>query len=457
MNFIAKKHISRRAALRSFGVTLALPLLDSMVPAQTPLRQTAASAPSRLACIEMVHGAAGSTDEGASKHYWSPAKDGADFDFSYSLEPLAPFRDCLTIISGTDARQADAFVPSEGGADHFRSSAVFLTATHPKQTAGPDVYNGISIDQVYAQQFGQDTRLPSIQLCIENIGLSGSCGYEYNCIYSDTISWASPTAPLAMTVNPRVAFENLFAEAGSPAGQRAPRPASGSILDGIAPQAARLQSRVGAGDRGRLHAWLEEIRAVERRIQAIERRNATAGQRALPAAPLGVPDSWEEHVKLMFDLQVLAFAAEVTRVSAFKMSRDTSNRVFPESGVKDPFHTLSHHSGRPDLVAEFAKLNRYHVSLVPYFLGRLKNTPDGDGNLLDHSLVLYGSSMGDSNTHNHRRVPLFLAGHAGGQLKGNLHRVCKDGTPQANALLTVMHKLGVDIDHVGDSTGEISI
>ncbi len=449
MTFIAKKHISRRTALRGIGVTLALPLLDSMVPAQTPLRKTAASPRSRLACIEMVHGSAGATDEGTGKHYWSPSQDGSDFEFSYSLEPLAPFREYVTIVSGTDSRQADAFVPSEGGADHFRSSAVFLTAAHPKQTAGPDVLNGISIDQIYAQRFGQDTLLPSIQLCIENIGLSGSCGYRYNCIYSDTISWASPTAALPMTVNPRVAFENLF---GKPA-----TPAHRSVLDSIAPQAARFQSHLGTADRGRLQDYLEEIRGIEKRIQAIERRNATAERRALPAAPLGVPDSWEEHVKLMFDLQALAFAAEVTRVSSFKLSRDTSNRVFPESGVKDPFHTLSHHSGTPALIAEFAKLNRYHVSLIPYFLRKLENTPDGDGNLLDHSLVLYGSSMGDSNTHNHRRVPLFLAGHACGQLQGNLHRTCAEGTPQANALLTVMHKLGVDVESVGDSTGEIPI
>jgi Protein of unknown function (DUF1552) len=448
--FITKKHLSRRTVLRGMGVTIALPFLDSMVPAQTPSRQTAASPRSRLACIEMVHGAAGSAVAGASKHYWSPEKEGRDFDFSYSLEPLAAFREYITIVSGTDARQADAFAPSEAGADHFRSSAVFLTATHPKQTAGPEVYNGVSIDQRYAQRCGQDTPLPSLQLCTENFGLSGSCGFEYSCVYSDTISWASPTSPLPMTVNPRVAFENLF---GAPPH----RQTSHSVLDAITSDAARLRSRVGAEDRGRIHAFLEEIRRIERSIEAIEKQNASARKRELPAAPLGVPDSWEQHVKLMFDLQVLAFAAEVTRVSAFKMSRDTSNRVFPESGVKIPFHTLSHHSGTPSLIAEFAKLNRYHVGLVSYFLEKLKNTPDGDGNLLDHSLVLYGSSMGDSNTHNHRRVPLFLAGHACGRLEGNVHRVCQDGTPQANALLTVMRKLDVEIDRVGDSTGEISI
>jgi len=432
------------------GATVALPFLDAMAPAQTPLRKTAAIPRSRLACIEMVHGAAGSTPEGDSKNYWSPKQRGADFEFSYSLEPLAPFREYITIVTGTDARLAEAQSPTEGGADHFRSSAVFLTGAHAKQTAGPDISNGISIDQVYAQKLGQDTRLPSIQLCIENFGLNGSCGFNYSCIYSQTISWASPTDPLPMTVNPRVAFENLFGAASR-------APARGSVLDGIAPDAARLQRDVGARDRARIDKHLEEIRGIERRIQAIEKHNAGVAARELAAAPLGVPDSWEEHVKLMFDLQALAFAAEITRVAAFKMSRDTSNRVFPESGVKMPFHTLSHHNENPEWIEEFAKLNRYHASLIPYFLEKLRSTPDGDGNLLEHSLVLYGSPMGDSNTHNHRRLPILLAGHAGGQLKGNLHCVMPEGTPHANTLLTILHKLGVEAASIGDSTGEIEI
>lgn len=444
--FIAKKHLSRRTLLRGMGASLALPLLDSMIPAQTPLRQTAASPRTRLACIEMVHGAAGSTDEGDRKHYWSPWREGANFDFSYSLDPLAPFREYITIVSGTDSRQAEATAPSEGGADHFRSSAVFLTAAHPKQTPGSDVFNGISIDQLYAQRFGQDTPLPSIQLCIENIALSGSCAYNYNCVYSETISWGSPTTPVPMTVNPRIAFEQLFG-----------RTRRASVLDEIGSQVRGLKQYLGPSDRARIDAHLEDVRLIERRIQTIERRNATTPRRQLPQAPLGVPDSWEEHVKLMFDLQVLAFATETTRVSSFKMSRDTSLRVFPESGVKQPFHSLSHHSNNPALIAEFAKLNRYHVSLVAYFLGKLKGTPDGDGNLLDHSLILYGSPMGDSNAHNHRNVPLLLAGHAVGQLNGNLHRACPTGTPQANCLLTIMHKLNVDIASIGDSTGEVAI
>jgi hypothetical protein len=431
------------------GASIALPFLDAMVPAQTPLRKTAANPKSRLACIEMVHGAAGSTDEGARKHYWSPATPGPDFDFSFALEPLADLRRYLTIISGTDARQADPFVPSESGADHFRSSAVFLTAAHAKQTTGPDIANGVSIDQLYAQRAVHDARLPSIQLCVENIGLVESCGFDYSCIYSETISWASATKPLPMMVNPRVVFEKLFRDAGADA--------SRSVLEGLATDKAKLKSELGASDRTRLDQHLEEIRAIERRIEAIERHNAHVIHRDLPAAPLGVPDSWEEHVKLMFDLQALAFAADVTRVSAFKMSRDTSNRIFPQSGVTMPFHTLSHHCEDPILIAEFAKINRYHVGLVADFLRKLRDTPDGDGSLLDHSLVLYGSPMGDSNTHNHKRLPMFLAGHASGQLAGNLHQVCAEGTPQANALLTMMHRLGVDVASVGDSTGEISI
>jgi Protein of unknown function (DUF1552) len=408
-----------------------------------------------LACLEMVHGSAGSSEAG--KHYWSPDREGSDFDLSYILEPLARFREFITIVSGTDSRQAEAFAPTEVGADHFRSSAVFLTATHPKQTAGSDIFNGVSIDQLYAQHFGQDTRLPSIQLCIENIDPGNTCGWAYGCVYTNTISWASPTTPLPMMINPRVAFENLFGGEGLPAGSARARRANRSILDGITPDVKRLQNNLGASDRIRLHKYLGDIREVEERIEAIEKNNSSGEKRELSAAPIGVPDSWEEHVKLMFDLQVLAFAAEITRVSAFKMSQDVSDRIFPESGVKTPFHTLSHHFEKPAEMAEFAKLNRYHVGLVPYFLEKLKNTPDGDGSLLDHSLILYGSPMGDSHTHSHQRVPLFLAGHACGGIKGNLHRMCKRGTPQANALLTVLRRIGVNIDRVGDSTGEISI
>jgi len=455
--FITKKHLSRRTVLRGMGVSLALPLLDSMVPAQTPVAKTAAAPKTRLACIEMVHGAAGSTADGTEKHYWSPAEEGRDFKFSQTLEPLEPLREYITVVSDTDLHPATAWSAAEEGADHFRSSAVYLTAAHPKMTEGSDYFAGTSIDQLYAQRFGQDTPLPSIQLCIEMVDASGACDYGYACVYADTISWASPTQPLPMTLDPRMAFESLFGEGGTPDERLARQKVNRSILDWISKDVARLQKGLGPSDRSRLNQYLDDVREIERRIQRIEKYNASGEARALPAAPLGVPDSYEEHVKLMFDLQALAFMTETTRVSAFKMSRDVSTRVFPESGIKQPFHPCSHHQENPAKIAEFAKLNRYHVSLIPYFLNKLKSTPDGEGSLLDHSVVLYGSPLGDSNVHNHKRVPIFLAGRANGQIKGNLHVRAKDGTPMANVLLTMAHKLGVDVQSFGDSNGEVAI
>ena len=455
--FITKKHLSRRTMLRGLGVSLALPLLDSMVPAQTPLRRTAATPKSRLTCIEMVHGGAGSTQEGTDKHYWSPAAEGKDFEFGKSLTPLDPYKEYITVISHTDCTRAQAITANEDGADHFRSSAVYLTAAHPKQTEGSDVYCGPSIDQIYAQQYGQDTPLPSIQLCIENVDATGSCGFQYSCVYSDTISWASATTPLPMTIDPRMAFDNLFGDGGTAADRAARQAENKSLLDMVARDASRLEGKLPPHDRVRLNTYLDNVREIERRIQKIEEYNASGVKRELPAAPLGVPDSWEEHVKLMFDLQALAFSAQVTRVSAFKMSRDTSNRVFPESGVKSPFHSLSHHGEAPAMIAEYAQLNQYHVSTVAYFLDKLKNTPDGDGNLLDHTLVMYGSPMGDSTVHGHRRVPLFLAGKACGAVKGRLHVKAENGTPQANALLTILNTLGVQKDSFGDSNGTFAI
>jgi hypothetical protein len=457
MHFVQKKYLSRRTVLRGMGVSLALPLLDSMVPAQTPLSKTAAASRTRLACIEMVHGAAGSTLDGSNKHYWSPEKEGSDFEFTQTLKPLEPFRNEITIISGTDLHPAGAWAAAEEGADHFRSSSVFLTATHPKMTEGADIHCGTSIDQIYAQQFGQDTPLPSIQLCIESVDGSGACDYGYACVYADTISWASPTQPLPMTVDPRQAFESLFGDGATPKERIIRERLNGSILDRITYRIAALEKGLGPGDTSRLNDYLEDVREIERRIQKIEKYNSSGEARALPAAPIGVPDSFEEHVKLMLDLQALAFMTETTRVSTFKMSRDVCQRVYPESGVKTPFHSCSHHGESPAKIAEFAKVNLYHVSLVPYFLEKLKKTPDGDGNLLDHSIILYGSPMGDSNAHNHKRVPVFLAGRGNGQLKGNLHLRCKDATPMANILLTVMHKLGMNAENIGDSTGELAI
>ncbi len=455
--FITRKHLSRREVLRGMGATVALPFLDAMVPASTLLARSAAAPRTRLCCIEMVHGSAGSTQDGIDKHYWMPTTEGADFDFTMILEPLEPFRDYLTVVTQTDLRAAEAWSAAEEGADHFRSSAVFLTAAHPKQTEGSDVVSGTSIDQIYVQQFGQDTPLPSLQLGIENVDQAGACGFNYACVYSGPISWSSPTTPMPLTIDPRMAFESLFGDGGTPADRAARQKANRSILDGITREVGRLQRDLGNRDRHRLNAYLESVREIERRIEKIEQYNASGAQRELPAAPIGVPDSWEEHVRLMFDLQVLAFSSEVTRVSSFKMSRDTSNRVFPESGIKAPFHTMSHHGSTPSKILEYAKLNVYHMSLFPYFLEKMRSTPDGDGNLLDHSLILWGSPMGDSNVHAHKRLPVLLVGHANGKIKGNLHLKCKDETPYANVLLTMLHTLGVDQPSIGDSTGEVAI
>jgi hypothetical protein len=405
----------------------------------------------------MVHGSAGSTQYGLEQNLWMPATVGADFEFTPILKPLEGFREYLTVITHTDLKPAEAWSAAEEGADHFRSSAVFLTAAHPKQTEGSDVRAGTSIDQLYAQQYGQDTPLPSLQLGIENVDAAGTCGFNYACVYSGPISWSSPTTPMPMTIDPRMAFENLFGDGGTAAERAARQRANRSILDGITLQVSRLRNDLGAGDRTRLNTYLESIREIERRIEKIEQQNASGEHRELPNAPVGVPDSWEEHVKLMFDLQVLAFQSEATRVSSFKLSRDTSNRVFPESGIKAPFHAMSHHGSIASKIAEYSKLNVYHMSLLPYFLGKLRDTPDGDGNLLDHSLILWGSPMGDSNVHTHRKLPVLLAGHANGRIKGNLHVKCANETPFANVLLSILHKLDIDQEQIGDSTGEVAL
>jgi len=456
--YITRKHISRRTVLRGMGVTMALPFLEAMVPARTLLAKTTAGKV-RLACIEMVHGSAGATAFGAKKNMWSPAAVGRDFDLSpSSLSPLEAYRDYLTIVSNTDVRNAEAFEAPEIGGDHFRSSAVFLTQAHPKQTQGSDVRVGTSIDQMYAQKFGQETAIPSMQLCIENVDQAGGCAYGYACVYTDTISWASPTDPLPMIRDPRVAFDQLFGVGATPEQRAANRRADKSILDWIGGEVARLQKDLGAADRARLGDYLDDVREIERRIQRIEAKNTSGEERALPGAPIGVPDSFEEHVKLMFDLQALAFASDVTRVFSFKMGRDGSSRTYPDSGVNTGFHPASHHGEREERVNDFAKINKYHVGMVPYFLEKLKNTPDGESNVLENTLIVYGSPMGNSNVHNHKRCPLFFAGHAGGALKGGLHLKAADGTPMANVLLSAMQAIGLeDVQTLGDSNGSFDL
>ncbi len=456
--FITKTHISRRAALRGLGATVALPFLDAMIPARTAFAKTGLGKV-RLSAIEMVHGSAGSTAIGIEKNLWAPAAVGRDFDLSpSSLQPLEPYRQHLTIISNTDVRNAEAFNPPEIGGDHFRSSATFLTQMHVKQTQGSDILAGTSLDQLYAQRVGQDTAIPSMQLSIENVDQAGGCAYGYACVYTDTISWAAPTKPLPMIRDPRAAFDQLFGVGATAAERAAQRNADKSILDWITVEAARLKKTLGATDQARLSDYLDNIREIERRIQKVEAFNTSGEIREMPEAPIGVPDSFKEHVRLMFDLQVVAFASDVTRVFSFKMARDGSSRAYPESGHPGPFHPTSHHQDKEEKIRDFAKINKYHVGMLPYFLDKLKATPDGESNLLDNTMVLYGSPMGNSNLHNHRRCPLILLGHAGGKLNGGVHLKAKDETPMANVMLSMLHTLGLDdLKSFGDSTAPFDL
>jgi len=439
---------------------VALPLFDAMVPAGR-LRASAPAVvdPTRLVAIELVHGVAGSNEWGATQNLWAPEAVGRNFDLApSSLLPLDPWREYLTIVSNTDVRMAEAFQPHEIGGDHFRSSSVFLTQQHPKQTESSDVYVGTSLDQLHANRFGQDTPIPSMQLCIENVDQAGGCAYGYSCVYTDSISWASPREPLPMIRDPRVAFDLLFGAGGTPEERAARRRTSSSILDWIAEDMAKLRRRLGPNDHQRLDRYLENVREIERRIQSVEVRNTSGEERELPGAPAGVPDSFTEHMRLMFDLQALAFASDITRVFSLKTGRDASSRVYPESGTETPFHPASHHGGRERGTLDFAVINKYHVSMLPYFLEKLRDLEEGDTHLLDKTMIIFGSPMADGNLHNHRRAPLIVLGGANGRLEGGLHLKAPDGTPMANAMLSLLHKLGHDdLDSFGDSTGEFSL
>jgi hypothetical protein len=452
---ITGKHLPRRTFLQNMGALIALPYLEAMIPARSVWRR-APKDPTRLICIEMVHGAAGCSPFGATQNFWSPATTGAAFDLSpTALAPLESWRKHLTIISNTDVRMAEAYKPEEIGGDHFRSSAVFLTQSHPMQTESSDIYVGRSLDQMYAQRYGQNTPIPSMQLCIEPVDRAGGCAYGYSCAYTDTISWSSPTEPLPMIRDPRVAFDQLFGAGGTPEERASRTKTTGSILDYITGRVADLKRELSAADRRRMDQYLDNIREIERRIQRVEARNTSGEERELPNAPAGVPDSFEDHMKLMFDLQVLAFESDMTRVFSLKCGRDASARVYPESGVTTGFHPASHHGNNPKRVTEFYQINKYHISLLPYLMNRLQQAKEGDSNLLEKTMVIYGSPMADGNVHNHRRCPLIVLGGANGKMAGNVHLKAPEGTPMANAMLGLMHRLGLeDLENFGDSTGE---
>jgi uncharacterized protein DUF1552 len=441
MRFLTKKHLSRRTVLRGMGATVALPLLDSMLPAQTPLRKTAAAAKSRLSCIYVPHG--------ATMYKWTPQKEGAAFEFTETLAPLSKLRDRICVVSNL-AHPAAGGAGSDAGADHARSAAVFLSGVHPEKEV---IRVGPTIDQIAAERIGQDTPLPSIELSIEDVALS--CGSGYACAYTNTISWKTPTTPLPMENNPQVVFEKLFGDGSNDADRAARKRQSRSLLDSVLDQATALQRDLPAADRTRLTEYLDDVREIERRIQKAEEQ--IPPDLKLPDAPVGIPEAYDEHFKIMFDLQVLAFRAEITRIATMMYARDTSGAVYPQSGVREGFHVASHHANNRANMDKYALINKYHVELLAYYLNKLKSTPDGDGSLLDHSLVLYGSSMSNGNQHDHDPLPIILAGAASGQLQGGRHMMYAQHTPMSNLLLAIMDKLGIHADHHGDSTGKLEI
>jgi hypothetical protein len=452
---IKKKSLHRRTFLRGAGAALALPFLDAMVPALSPIAKAAATPVRRLGCIYIANG--------ANMRSWTPTGVGTEFQLSPSLSPLAAFRDRLTVITGLDSHPAEAAGAAEGGGDHPRAPAAWLNAAHPKRTEGVDIQAGMTIDQIVAQQAGTDTPLPSLELAMERSDIVGGCsGFGYSCIYSDTISWRTATTPLPMDNNPRTVFERLFGD-GTNAGQRiAQIREDRSILDTVTREVAGLQKTLGSGDRLRVDEYLDSIRDVERRLQRAEAHNSQSDL-ALPDKPTGIPDTFAEHCKLMFDLQVLAYQTDITRVITFLMGRELSNRTYPEIGVRDAHHALSHHENNPEKLEKQAKIDTFHNQLLAYYLGKLRASRDGDGNLLDHTMILYGGGLSDSNSHSHLSLPLLVAGGGSGQIRGGRHLVYpsynsgKAGTPMGNLLLTLVQKMGVPAEAVGDSNGTIDL
>lgn len=460
MNFITGTHISRRSFVRGLGASFSLPLLDAMVPAGRSWKDpTAERRFTRLVCIEESMGCAGGSDWGDARNLFAPVGVGRDFELGpdNQLKPLEGFRDYLTIVSNTDCRMAEPYRAEEIGGDHDRSTAVFLTQSHPKQTQGSDIYLGTSLDQIHAQRFGQDTALPSLELCIEGIDRGGGCAYNYHCAYTTSLAWASPNQPLPAIREPRAVFERLFGAGDSAADRAQRRRTNASMLDWIVDEVGRLRRSLGPVDRVALDDYLAYIREIERRIQLVEERNASGEERAMPEAPSGIPDSFEEHMQLMFDLQVLALQTDMTRVITFKTGFDQSNRTFPGSGTTKSIHGASHHGNVPADIMDFNTINTYRTGQLAYFLKRMQETMDGDASLLDKTAIVWGSPMGDPNLHNHRRCPLLLMGKANGALEGGLHLRAPKGTPMANVFVSLMQGIGHDLESFGDSTGTLPV
>ena len=436
---ITKKALPRRTFLRGMGATLALPLLDAMVPAATAAAKTPALPVRRLGFVFMPMG--------CDLPRWTPPGQGRLDELSPILSSLAPVKQHVTAITNLELRNA---YPGT----HATSNAAFLSAAKAKMTESSDFYLGTTVDQIAAQQLGRETQLPSLELAMDMMQTVGQCDNGYACVYQNNLSWASPTTPLPAEAHPRMVFETLFGEGGSMADRRAALRKRASLLDWITEDIASLKRKLGPGDQARVSQYLDTVREVERRIQKAE---TDAADNPLPDLdrPLGVPAAYADHARLMFDLQVLALQGDITRVITFQLARETSGRTYPEIGVPDPHHPLSHHGNDPAKVARMAKINQFHVSLFAYYLERLKATPDGNGSLLDHSLILYGSGMGNPNIHDHTNLPILVAGGAAGGMKGGRHLRYEKPTPLANLHLTLLDKVGVRLDSFADSQGKV--
>src|SRR5688572_5997520 len=435
-SFVTKRALPRRAFLRGVGAALALPLLDAMVPAL-------AQAPAPRRRLGFVY-----VPNGVIMDQWTPATAGTDFELKTILKPLEPFKDSLVVVSN--------LTRAEVNSNHAVSSACWLTGLPPKRTDGPDFQAGTSVDQVIARQIGQDTLFPSLEVATEDFtGLLGACDPGYSCAYMNTLNWQTPTQPLPMEINPRVVFERMFGGGATATERLARMRTDRSILDFIREDLASLGSGLSARDRRRLDEYTDHVREIERRIQRAESQAHT--QPDVPPEPVGVPESYEEHVGLMFDLLALAYQADLTRVFTFMMAREVSQRTYPNLGVTEPHHSISHHGSRPAAIAGHTKVNVYHVQLFARFLERLRSTPDGDGSLLDHSLIVYGSGMSDGNGHTGGPLPFATVGKAAGRITGNRHIVTPQNTPMANVLLTVAQTFGVEQAKFGISTGTIEL
>src|SRR5438477_1457337 len=437
--FLTRKAIPRRTLLKSGGAALALPLLDAMIPAATALARTPAKPVPRLGFVFIPMG--------CDQARWTPPGQGELQELSPILSSLNPVKEQVTVI--TNMRLQNAYPGT-----HDTSNSAFLSAAFSKHTDSSDYFNGTTIDQIAAKEIGRETQLASLELAMDLNPLAGVCNNGYACVYQNCLSWSSPTTPLPAEAHPRIVFERLFGEGGNAAARRAGLRNRGSLLDAFSVDIAKLKQRVGAPDRARLDQYLDSVRDVEREI---ERAESAAADPKTPDAdrPVGVPAEFADHAKLMFDLQILAFQADITRVVTFQLTREQNNRTYPEIGVPDPHHPTSHHGNDPDKVAKIAKINTFHVSLFAEFLQRMKATPDGDGSLLDHTVYMYGSGMGNPSLHDHENLPILIAGGAAAGLKGGRHLTYDKGLPLANVHLTLLDRVGVHLDSFGDSSGRV--